>query len=1245
MSRVIRLWGWGLLLLGVATVVAFLVSFPLLPTISWYDLLTEGFFLALLLATMVLLVKLRLEMIAAGLGVLVYSIFVELLDELVRVAPFWDGPIEWLPRIAGLVLIVYGIYRWQDQLRRELGIAQQVESTVQQRNQELALLHRAGQTFASTLDLGQVLDTVLEEVRHLLGVIACSVWLLDEETSDLVCQRSVGPKSELVRGWRLPAGTGLGYAAVSSGQIVNVPDVQADGRYFTGVDDETGLPVRSVVSVPLQVKDRVIGVIQVVDAKPNRFGPSDLALLEPLAAAAAIAIENARLYRETSQLRAFNENIVQDMHEGILIHNADGVITFGNPRFCELMECTLGELEGLHWSEVVPSEYVPSIEAETAKRPQGIASQYEAALLSRTGRRIPIIVSARPMFQGDELDGVLTVFTDITERVQSEQALAKRAQQMAALYETSLEINAQLDLEALLKALVRRAADLVDVRMGGLYLVRPDGETLELVVSYNLPRDYRGTVIQFGEGVSGRIAQTGQSYQVADYLGWDGTAPVYEGSPFRRVLGVPLKVGDVVIGVLNVTDDKQPGLFDDDQVRLVSLFADQAAIAVNNARLFDSVRHQADQLEALRQVSQDLMALHDLDTLLRQIVERAIRLLDGEAGGVTLYRPDLEKLEWKLAVGSEEYSRPRMMALDEGLVGKVWLTGESVIVNDYQNWPDRSPQWPGLTGAEVAVPVRWGDELLGVLNVDSVSQRFTEEDARLLEQFAGQAAIAIQNARLLTRIQEHAGQIQQVIDTVPDGVLLLDREQRILLANPAAQRHLAGLTTSRVGEILNELDGLPLAKLLVPPPPGLLHEVRVERVPPQVFEVIAQSLGAVEPAGGWVMVVREVTEEREIQRHLQQQERLAAVGQLAAGIAHDFNNILASIVLYADLMLRAPEMEDRHRERLKTIHQQGRRAADLVQQILDFGRRAILERRPLDLKAFLEDMQELLRRTLPESIHLHLKYGPDDHIINGDQTRIQQVVMNLALNARDAMPDGGDLHFELERFLLVPGRPSPFHEMEPGQWIRLTVTDTGSGIPAEYLPHIFEPFFTTKEVGKGTGLGLSQVYGIVKQHDGFIQVASPAGERGTRFVIYLPALALSPVPDEPARRDPAVAGGGETILVVEDDPTTREALCDIMQALGYQVLAAANGREALAVLEQRGEQIVLLLSDLVMPEMGGAELFKAAHQMLPALKMVVLTGYPLGDEGEELQSAGVVGWLQKPVDLDHLAQVVAQVLA
>jgi two-component system, cell cycle sensor histidine kinase and response regulator CckA len=499
----------------------------------------------------------------------------------------------------------------------------------------------------------------------------------------------------------------------------------------------------------------------------------------------------------------------------------------------------------------------------------------------------------------------------------------------------------------------------------------------------------------------------------------------------------------------------------------------------------------------------------------------------------------------------------------------------------------------------------------------------------------------VERERLLVQVRKQAQQVREIMNTVPEGVLLLDADGRVMMANPVAQGDLLALAQARVGDQLSCLGDRKMAELLAPPPRGLWHEIQVET---RTYEVISRPVAEEAEAQRWVMVIRDVTREREIQRRLQQQDRLAAVGQMAAGIAHDFNNILAVILLYAEMVLNLPDLSPRVRERMLIIAQQCRRASELIQQILDFSRKSVLERQAMDLLPFLKEQVKMLERTLPENIKIALDASPDQYIVEADPTRMQQAIMNLAVNARDAMPDGGSLTI---RAFYANGDASfqcvTCGQVTEGNWICVEVKDNGMGIPQKDLPYIFEPFYTTKEPGKGTGLGLAQVYGIAKSHEGHINVSSSIGD-GSAFTIYLPALP-SQRPKFP-NTEPfmLVRGDGQTLLVVEDETATRQALKDGLTLINYQVVVASDGAQALSYLSEHPDEIKLVLSDVVMPEMGGIELLRAIREQGLKIPVVLMTGHPLQEEIAGLKNVGLTAWMQKPPRLKQLSHIIAQAL-
>jgi CheY-like chemotaxis protein len=310
-----------------------------------------------------------------------------------------------------------------------------------------------------------------------------------------------------------------------------------------------------------------------------------------------------------------------------------------------------------------------------------------------------------------------------------------------------------------------------------------------------------------------------------------------------------------------------------------------------------------------------------------------------------------------------------------------------------------------------------------------------------------------------------------------------------------------------------------------------------------------------------------------------------------------------------------------------------------MQQVLDFSRQSPLETRPIDLKSLVEETLYVLGRVMPESVDILWEAPPDDYVLKADPSRIHQVIMNLALNARDAMPKGGELRIALSRLTLAENETRPVAGMAEGDWISLTVEDTGTGMSDKALEHLFEPFFTTKAQGEGTGLGLAQVYGIIEQHEGHISVDTERG-KGTRFDIYLPAHDGHLPKEGASRRSESMPrGAGETVLVVEDEDGVREACSKALRALGYRTLLVRDGRQALQTI-QNGAQVDLVLTDVVMPNMDGLDLMQKLKSVAPSLPVVVMTGYVLDDRIAGIRQNEYVPFLHKPIDRKSLAEIV-----
>jgi two-component system cell cycle sensor histidine kinase/response regulator CckA len=394
---------------------------------------------------------------------------------------------------------------------------------------------------------------------------------------------------------------------------------------------------------------------------------------------------------------------------------------------------------------------------------------------------------------------------------------------------------------------------------------------------------------------------------------------------------------------------------------------------------------------------------------------------------------------------------------------------------------------------------------------------------------------------------------------------------------------------------------------------------------------------------GMLVTLRDISTRKALEAQLFQAHKMEAIGTLAGGVAHDFNNILQAITGFAQLLMMGKDPGDPDYPKIQAIEQAARKAGDLTRQLLVFSRKVEAKLRPLDLNHEVEQAQRLLERTIPKMIGIELHLSGDLGIINGDPVQIEQVMMNLAVNARDAMPDGGRLIFRTERVVLDEGISMTQPGAVPGEYVRLSISDTGHGMAPNVLEHIFEPFYTTKEAGKGTGLGLAMVYGIVKGHGGHIKCSSRVGE-GTVFDLYFPIFQMEVSRPREERPEEVIHRGSETILLVDDEESLLDIGKETLKRQGYDVLTANSGEAAIEAYDGEGKTVDLVILDLNMPGMGGLKCLAALRDMNPRARVIIASGYLADDQLRESVRFGASAFVAKPYKLSDLLKAIREVL-
>jgi len=501
-----------------------------------------------------------------------------------------------------------------------------------------------------------------------------------------------------------------------------------------------------------------------------------------------------------------------------------------------------------------------------------------------------------------------------------------------------------------------------------------------------------------------------------------------------------------------------------------------------------------------------------------------------------------------------------------------------------------------------------------------------------------------QRRRAVLAMRESEERLRLIFDHVSDALFIADDSGRIIDANPAAcalsSQSLETIRTLTMSQVLPEsspLGGAEDSFTSSSDPSGITSRRNGQR-DKRVLDVRSAAFAP----GVLVYTVRDLTRQRKLEDQLVQAQKMEAVGQLAGGVAHDFNNLLTVIMSYSSMLLADMGANDTTRGDIQEISDAAQRAAALTRQLLAFSRKQVLQIRAVNVNAVVADVERMLRRLIGEDILLTTHLDPDLALINADPGQLEQVLINLAVNARDAMPGGGDLTITTDNAELSDEHGERYLGAAPGNYVMLAVTDTGSGMSKEVQQRLFEPFYTTKGPGKGTGLGLATVHGIVKQSGGDVYVYSELGH-GTTFKVYFPRLTKPEAATIPEHRV-VTPSGSETVLLAEDDEAIRTLGARVLGALGYNVLVARTGGEALRIVAEHKGTIDLIATDVVMPEMNGSQLVERVLEARPGIRVLFMSGYTDDDVMRRGVIDGQTAFLQKPFTPDLLAHKVREVL-
>ncbi len=677
-------------------------------------------------------------------------------------------------------------------------------------------------------------------------------------------------------------------------------------------------------------------------------------------------------------------------------------------------------------------------------------------------------------------------------------------------------------------------------------------------------------------------------------------------------------------------------------------------------QLNQDLQRKVDQLTILNECSAAILSTLKLEELLELILKRLLDVAHLDRAGIFLFDEDKDSLILIHAVGVEPDTlsdlKGYQIPLDkkDNIIARTAREKKSVLVKDVGKI-FLNPQNPLLLRlkpkAFVLVPMTVRGRLVGIMLGDNQNDRdfVTEIDKNFLTSFANQIAMALENANLYRKLEDSERKYREIVENVNEGIWILDGNGTIRFSNCHLREMLGyeDLVDHNVYSLVNEEGKKVLLRVLMENMGGRTakEEVVLQWKSGDPVSVLISSVPIMteDQYSGCLAMLTDLTEKKLIESRLLQAQKLESIGTMAGGIAHDFNNILTGILGYINLLKLKTRKDSDIGRYADIIERSSLRAADLVTKLLAFSRDSQPGRSLVSaVNEIVQETLEFMKSSLPKNIETGFSLQEDLPLIKCDPTQVQQAILNICLNALDAMPDGGRLSVATSEVEYKEVASCLDFTTHPDRYICISISDTGTGIETEVMDRIFDPFFTTKEVGKGSGLGLPMAYGIVKSGEGCIHVESGNGQ-GTTFKIFFPVMeSVTESAKEPSKSQ--ALGGSETILVVDDEEVVRDLATEVLSVHGYNVLSAQDGLEAIHVYKAFEHDIDLVLLDISMPRMGGKEAYEKLKEINPDIKVLFCSGHDPNHEMYEAPRNGDLHYVSKPFKIDELVRKVQQVL-
>jgi PAS domain S-box-containing protein len=1170
-------------------------------------------------------------------------------------------------KVKGILIVASRQELDEDDLTRVKAFAAQAAQAIetaqlfeneQRHAAELSALQTVSKSISSTLNLTEILRNATRQMVELMHVDHCGILTFDEDRERgnvLADYPESGATSE-----SFPL---KGYGAAE--RIIAVPkplvieDTRHDPLMASVQDTMLRLDIRSMLILPLIIKGKTVGSIGLDSIGKQRiFQPDEITLAQTITDQISVAIENARLFENEHRQKQVNETLLETNRiisstlelEDVLkriLKQLKKVINYQaasiwmvneerNELYIKVTDGFGGDTEKFHLrldgekgvtvytARAGILQYVPDTAKEKRYVSRGINGGSELAVpLKIKGKVIGVLnleSKETDAYCKEDLQLISTFAsqTSITidnarlfEAERSRRHFAETLGKIARVVISTLDLDSRMHLilKELRKILLFDTVSILIFSGEELVLAATLGYEDEELVSEELHRHLKDSPLLR------EIVRTHRSIKISDVRKEKKWIWVPGAEQVRSWIGMPLIVRNRVVGILSV-DKFQPGFFSKKDVEIVQTFTDQTAAALDNARLYEEVKKSEERFRYVMANTGDWVWEIDAEgryTYSSPVVEQLLGYTTQELLGKHFFDFFCQEKREKLKITAfKKFQKggPFTSFINFNLHKDGYM-----VILETSGTPIFGPdgQVSGYRGS-----------------YHDITARVKAEEA-----------LAISERKYRTLVQ-HAN----------DWIWTLDRKGIFTFINQEAEKAIGYKSENWLGKSFVPLilqDDLPRVQQAFADTLAGKTQTYEIHVHTRDGKVLTLSVNTApiyegETITGTVSMGRDVSTQRQLEEQLREAQKMEALGTLAGGIAHDFNNILGGILGYTTFIKsELPQGSSMHREinsMISLVH----RAAGLTRQLLGFARGGSYHIEPININHIIDEVLRLLSRTIDKAISIEPVLSPDLAAIEGDAGQIQQMILNLCLNARDAMPKGGRLFIETKNVAIDDSSGSIFPEMETGVYVKVSVSDTGSGMDPETKARIFDPFFSTKG-GQGSekhsGLGLSMVYGIVKNHSGYIDVESEVGS-GTTFKAYFPSTKREIA--EAGRKLVTPIRGEETLLLVDDDETILKISKRSLSKAGYKVLIANGGKEALNIFGERHKEIVLVILDMIMPNTSGREVYKHLKKTDPEVRVLLSSGYSKDGQAQELLDSGVQGFLQKPYEFSEFLQTIRQIL-